>query len=124
MEGSLWFPRRYSAQNEHFSFAPAPDEADASDDESKLGASAAPFRQTAVAEATEASPLKVYGPGRVYAETSYRLLHSSGDASGENKQELIELLATTKAPLIFGGKIEEAAAPARRMPGSRSSRGG
>ena len=60
---------------------------------------------------------------RIYAETSYRLLRGSTDASDENKDELIELLKTTKRQPIFGGKIEEAAAgPVKRMPGSRASR--
>ena len=112
----------YAAQNEHFSFVPTEKE-DKEDDETSFGLTAAPYRGTAFSEEEDLSPMKVYGPGRIYAETSYRLLRGSTDASDENKEELIELLKTTKRQPIFGGKIEEAAAgPVKRMPGSRASR--
>ena len=32
-------------------------------------------------EEEDLSPMKVYGPGRIYAETSYRLLRGSTDAA-------------------------------------------
>ena len=112
----------YAAQNEHFSFVPT-EKVDKEDDEMSFGLTAAPYRGTAFSEEEDLSPMKVYGPGRIYAETSYRLLRGSTDASDENKEELIELLKTTKRQPTFGGKIEEAAAgPAKRMPGSRASR--
>jgi hypothetical protein len=112
----------YAAQNEHFSFVPT-EKVDKEDDETSFGLTAAPYRGTAFSEEEDLSPMKVYGPGRIYAETSYRLLRGSTDASDENKEELIELLKTTKRQPVFGGKIEEAAAgPVKRMPGSRASR--
>ena len=105
----------YAAQNEHFSFVPTEKE-DKEEDEASFGLTAAPYRGTAFAEEEDLSPMKVYGPGRIYAETSYRLLRGSQDASEENKEDLIELLKTTKRQPIFGGKIEEAATgPVKQM---------